>query len=297
MVLSYPDEPERKAQMSIKTPMTLSNSMKALQNWLFIPLSNDSLVSWSLKPLYTLKNKKYFDKKCNAWLESKKTMVLHWWWDLLLGIAGITPFFQNLIRQTNKLGKKERKEKPNYLISYSGVEISREQIMVKIIKSEGTPSKLRNMMHLLQNLVHYLLGVSNGHATISLNFHQEPPQLLRRHVGAAIGVLEESFIDIGRRASLCDFELPSETHTHSITPSHDLGSPKRICVELSCVLLFRFKKYDQGHDRIYVSVELGVQELSNYATSWCLYFILFFDMLLWAWFIDRLGRLLFPLHY
>lgn len=29
-----------------------------------------------------------------------------------------------------------------------------------------------------------------------------------------------------------------------------------------------------------MSVDLGVQELSNYATSWCLSFILFLDMLL-----------------
>lgn len=76
--------------------------------------------------------------------------------------------------------------------------------------------ELRNVMPLIQNLVHNPLGVRYGGAAISLNLNQKPLQLLRRHMGPTLRVLPERLLHVRRRLSLRDPQLPREKTQHFV---------------------------------------------------------------------------------
>ncbi|KAK4842837.1 hypothetical protein QYF36_000655 [Acer negundo] len=98
---------------------------------------------------------------------------------------------------------------------------TREQVVMKIIKSESVPGELIQMMSSRQHQLHHILRLQHRHTTVATlkpNLGQEPPQLVRRHVGPSLTVLHERRIDVLRRVHLCDPELPGETHTFYNSP-------------------------------------------------------------------------------
>lgn len=92
--------------------------------------------------------------------------------------------------------------------------------MVEVFEGErASGDQLGNVVvPLLQHLLHDPLRVRGRRAAVALDVGQEAPQLLGRHVGAALGVLGEVLGDVTRRLGLRDLELASEAHTHPVTP-------------------------------------------------------------------------------
>ena len=106
--------------------------------------------------------------------------------------------------------------------------------MVKIIKGESGPGELGNMMPPVENQLQDPLSIRDGGSDVVLALHQEPQQLLRRHVSPTFRVPPERLLDVGRRLRLRQSELPLEADTHAVTP-HSLSL--RLRVYFSQVLL------------------------------------------------------------
>lgn len=79
------------------------------------------------------------------------------------------------------------------------------------------------MMPRLQNPLHRSLRVRDRRATFTLNLHQEPQELLRRHVRPASRILLERLLHVLRRQRIRDPKLPRKADAHSVTP-HSLFS-------------------------------------------------------------------------
>lgn len=89
---------------------------------------------------------------------------------------------------------------------------------MEIIEGESVPRELGNVVALLEDLIHDPLRVGDRGAALPLHLLQETPELLRRHGGAAIGVLLEGLLHVLRRLRLLHLELPGEAQAQSVAP-------------------------------------------------------------------------------
>lgn len=75
---------------------------------------------------------------------------------------------------------------------------------------ETTPSEYTGML----NAVKHCLCILSGHIPFSLNFYQEPVEMITAH-DVILRVLLEQAFDVRRGFRLLDLEPPPETEAHS----------------------------------------------------------------------------------
>lgn len=111
------------------------------------------------------------------------------------------------------LEQNRRKESRCYLRSSRRIKIGGEEIMVEIIESESVASELGNVVAPMQDLLNDPLDVGS---VLPLDIHEEPLELLSRHVGAALGVLTEGILHLLRWLRLRHLKLPGEAEAQPV---------------------------------------------------------------------------------
>lgn len=84
--------------------------------------------------------------------------------------------------------------------------------------------ELGNVVPFLEDLLQDGLSRRGGGRVVrlALSLNQEPPQLLRRHVGPTLRVLTERLLHVSRRLRLHHSELPREAHAYPVTPHNQI---------------------------------------------------------------------------
>lgn len=100
-----------------------------------------------------------------------------------------------------------------YLRSDGGVEFGGEEEVMEVVEVEVVPRELRNVVPLLQHLLHHLLRV---HVFLALNLREVAAELVGGHVGPTLRVLGEELLHLPWRLRFPRLEPPLETHAHSV---------------------------------------------------------------------------------